>query len=63
MQSPLSVTPLARHGKGHYFDASYLPWNAAGQLNGFDPKAYLSEKEIKRLDPFAQYAVAAAVII
>lgn len=44
------------------FDASALPWKAAGELRGFDPGPFLSPKETRRLDPFAQYAVAASVM-
>ncbi len=42
------------------FDASLLPWCAAGELKGFDGEAYLSPREIRRVDPFVHYAVAAA---
>lgn len=44
------------------FDASLLPWQAAGELKSFNSAAYLNQKEINRLDPFVQYAVAAAVM-
>ena len=44
------------------FDVSSLPWKAAGELKGFDPSVFLSKKEILRLDPFVQYAVAASVM-
>jgi len=44
------------------FDASDIPWQVAGELKHFDPGGYLSGKELKRLDPFAQYAVAAAIM-
>jgi len=44
------------------FDASLLPWSVAGELKGFDAGAYLSPKEIRRLDPFVHYAVSAAVM-
>ena len=44
------------------FDASLLPWSVAGELKGFDARAYLSPKEIRRLDPFVHYAVAAALM-
>lgn len=42
------------------FDASHFPWNVAGELKGFDAEGCLSPKEIRRLDPFVHYAVAAA---
>lgn len=39
-----------------------LPWKVAGMVKNFHAEEYLSPKEIKRLDPFVQYAVAAAVM-
>ncbi len=53
---------LAGIGPVTGFDASDIPWQVAGELKHFDPGRYLSGKEFKRLDPFAQYAVAAAVM-
>ena len=32
----------------------------SGELKGFDAGLYLSQKEMARLDPFVQYAVAAS---
>ena len=48
------IAPIAR------FDASALPVRFAGEVRGFDPVTYIEKKEIKRMDPFTQYAVAAA---
>lgn len=42
------------------FDVLDLPWRVAGELRHFDPSLYLTSKELKRLDPFIQYAVTAA---
>ena len=42
------------------FDASALPVRFAGEVRGFDPAAYIDKKDIKRMDPFTHYAVAAA---
>jgi 3-oxoacyl-[acyl-carrier-protein] synthase II len=50
------IAPITR------FDVSRRKWRFAGELKGFDPSNYLSRKEIIRLDPFVQYAVAAAVM-
>ena len=44
------------------FETSLLQWSIAGELKGFDAGAYLSPKEIRRLDPFVHYAVAAALM-
>lgn len=42
------------------FDIRDLPWQLAGELKDFDPGMFISKKEINKLDPFVQYAVAAA---
>jgi 3-oxoacyl-[acyl-carrier-protein] synthase II len=42
------------------FDASTYPSQIAGEVNGFDPLDYLSPKNVKRMDRFAQFAVACA---
>jgi len=42
------------------FDVTDIKWKVAGELKGFDETAYLTTKEINRLDPFVHYAVAAA---
>ncbi len=44
------------------FDASHLPWKVAGELKGFDTSLYLGQKELRRVDLFVQYAVAAALM-
>ncbi len=48
------ITPVTR------FSTSGTPWKVCGELKRFDPLPYLSAKETRRLDPFAQYAVGAA---
>jgi 3-oxoacyl-[acyl-carrier-protein] synthase II len=50
------IIPLTR------FDISGLSPTVAGELKGFDPGEYLSQKEICRLDTFVHYAVAAATM-
>jgi 3-oxoacyl-[acyl-carrier-protein] synthase II len=44
------------------FDAGDLPWRSAGEVKGFNADACLSAKEQRRLDLFAVYAIAAAVM-
>lgn len=42
------------------FDASEDPVRIAGEVRGFDAAAYFEKKEIKKVDRFSQFAVAAA---
>ncbi len=43
-----------------YFDASQFKTQFACQLKGFNPELYMDKKEARKLDPFAQYALAVA---
>jgi 3-oxoacyl-[acyl-carrier-protein] synthase II len=43
------------------FDASHFPTQIAAEVKGFDPSDFLDRKEIKKMDPFIHYAVAASV--
>jgi 3-oxoacyl-[acyl-carrier-protein] synthase II len=51
-----------RNGAGliTLFDASAHDCRIAAEVKGFDPHAYLDRKEAKRMDRFAQFAVAAS---
>ncbi len=40
------------------FDPSTLDVQIAGEVKGFDPRLYMSHKEARRMDRFAQFAVA-----
>ncbi len=42
------------------FDASDLPTQIAGEVKDFDPEQFIDKKEIKKMDLFIQYAMAAA---
>ncbi|MGB3691937.1 MAG: beta-ketoacyl-ACP synthase II [Spirulinaceae cyanobacterium] len=42
------------------FDASRHACQIAGEVKGFDPHDYVSRKEAKRMDRFAQFAIAAS---
>jgi 3-oxoacyl-[acyl-carrier-protein] synthase II len=63
-QSAWAAAKAGKSGIGPItrFDASGVRWKVAGELKGFDPGRFLSPKEVRRLDPFVHYAVAAAVM-
>jgi 3-oxoacyl-[acyl-carrier-protein] synthase II len=48
------VGPITR------FDASAFTCRIAGEVKGFDPSLYMEKKEIKKMDTFIHYAMAAA---
>jgi 3-oxoacyl-[acyl-carrier-protein] synthase II len=48
------VGPITR------FDASAFSCRIAGEVKGFDPSLYVDKKEIKKMDTFIHYAMAAA---
>jgi 3-oxoacyl-[acyl-carrier-protein] synthase II len=44
------------------FDASGLPWNTGGEIRGFRAESFLAQKDLRRVDPFVQYAAAASMM-
>ena len=42
------------------FDTSDLKVHIAGTVKDFDPTQYIEKKEVRKLDPYTQYAIAAA---
>ena len=42
------------------FDTSDLKVHIAGTVKNFDPTQYIEKKEVRKLDPYTQYAIAAA---
>ncbi len=42
------------------FDASEMPAQIAAEVKGFDPANYIEKKEIKKMDTFIHYAIAAS---
>jgi 3-oxoacyl-[acyl-carrier-protein] synthase II len=44
------------------FDSSQFPTKIAGEVEGFNPEDYIEIKEIKKMDRFIQFAIAAAHI-
>ncbi len=43
-----------------HFDASEFPTRMAGEVRDFDPTRHVAAKDIKRMDPFIHYGIAAA---
>lgn len=43
-----------------YFDTTDYKAKLAGEVKDFDPKKYMDPKAARRMEPFSQYAVAAA---
>ena len=41
------------------FDASEFPSRIAGEVKGFEPTDYMDKKDVKKMDTFIQYAIAA----
>ena len=42
------------------FDISAFPVRIASEIKGFDPLKFIEKKEVKKMDPFIHYAVAAS---
>ncbi len=43
-----------------HFDATAFSTRIAGEVKDFDPLAFVEKKEVKKIDPFIQYAIAAS---
>jgi 3-oxoacyl-[acyl-carrier-protein] synthase II len=43
-----------------HFEASNFPVRFAGEVKGFDPEKFIPKKEVKKMDVFIHYAIAAA---
>src|SRR2546426_5779984 len=56
LQGRSGVGPITK------FDATDYPTRIAGEVKNFDPLAFVDKKEARRLDPFLQYAMAAAAM-
>jgi 3-oxoacyl-[acyl-carrier-protein] synthase II len=48
-------------GQVTHFDASTFPTRIAGEVRDFDPAQYIPPKDVKKMDPFIHYAIAASV--
>ena len=47
-------------GKITKFDASDYPTQIAAEIKGFNPGTYIEPKEVKKMDTFIHYAIAAS---
>jgi 3-oxoacyl-[acyl-carrier-protein] synthase II len=45
-----------------HFDASSFPTRIAGEVKGFDPAKWIAAREIKKMDSFVHYGVAASLM-
>ena len=45
-----------------HFDVSAFPTRIGGEVKGFDPATWIVPKDIKKMDPFVHYGVAAALM-
>lgn len=45
-----------------HFDASAFPTRIAGEVRGFDPAQFIAPKDVKKMDPFVHYGVAAGLM-
>ncbi|HKE48024.1 MAG TPA: beta-ketoacyl-ACP synthase II [Rhodanobacteraceae bacterium] len=44
-----------------HFDASTFPTRIAGEVRDFDPTQYVAPKDVKKMDPFIHYGIAASI--
>jgi len=44
-----------------HFDASTFPTRIAGEIRDFDPSSVIPPKDVKKMDPFIHYGVAASI--
>ena len=44
-----------------HFDASTFPTRIAGEVRDFDPTKYVAAKDVKKMDPFIHYGIAASI--
>ena len=45
------------------FDASLFTTRIAGEIRNFDPTLYMSPKDVKKMDAFIHYGIAASLMV
>lgn len=55
-----SQVKYSRHCTDHSFDTADFKCKLAAEVKDFDPKQYMDPKTARRMEPFCQFAVAAA---
>ena len=54
------MTGKSRVGQITHFDTSAFPVRIASEVRDFDPFKFIEKKEVKKMDVFIHYAIAAA---
>src|SRR5699024_7991086 len=44
-----------------HFDATDFPTRISGEVRDFDPEQYIPRKDLKKMDPFIHYGIAAGM--
>ncbi len=55
------VSGVSGIGAITHFDATTFPTRIAGEVRDFDPTVYIAAKDVKKMDPFIHYGIAASV--
>ncbi|MDO5611277.1 MAG: beta-ketoacyl-ACP synthase II [Pseudomonadota bacterium] len=64
LESNWAAIKAGRSGIGPitHFDVEAFPTRIAGEVRGFDPAAFIGPKDVKKMDPFVHYGVAAGMM-
>lgn len=64
LESNWAAIKAGRSGIGPitHFDVEAFPTRIAGEVRGFDPGAFIGPKDVKKMDPFVHYGVAAGMM-
>ncbi|PJJ97881.1 beta-ketoacyl-[acyl-carrier-protein] synthase II [Lysobacteraceae bacterium NML75-0749] len=64
LESNWAAIKAGRSGIGPitHFDASAFATQISGEVRGFDPASFITPKDVKKMDPFVHYGVAAGLM-